>query len=451
MLNFIIFLFVISSSSIWGSESLLTSLKRFKIGDLDVAWLEDNKFPKFTASLYFADGAISDSLPGLTQATFDQLTSGTKSKSESQLNELLDFYAINLKSAITHEYSVFTIQGLVKDHEIVSGLVCEIFNDANFPSDKFLSYKNRSKSRLKNLVSNHAALADRVFRMISFKNTTLMNPSEGTISSLDKLQESMLKNRLNQLNHTRKVLYISGPKDSLKVAQSLSEKCHWKNEYNAPKISVAKPDSQTKIILVPVSNANQAQVRIGRYLNQDEISNQYDKFHFMAGFLGGGFTSKLVQELRVKRGLTYSANAYVSLQKGYGRAGVVTFTKSETVPELISIISDVFDEISNESTIKQEEFSHQKNHQVGGYAFAFEATEALLGQIMLYDHQGRDLKDLVNFPKNISNLSTRDLSDTAVQVLPWNKLTIVVVGDRSLEKTLSRIRKVEVIQPDNFL
>jgi len=168
-------------------------------------------------------------------------------------------------------------------------------------------------------------------------------------------------------------------------------------------VELTKPEPQSSIYLVEVPGANQAQIRVGRYLTNNEFQNKHEIFQFMSRFLGGGFTSKLVQELRVKRGLTYSAGAYASMQRDYGRAGIMTFSKNETAAEAISIIRNVLGQVSV-GQFEDKEFAHQKSHQIGGYAFAFEETNALLGQIMLYDHQKRPLSQLVNFPQVIEKI-----------------------------------------------
>jgi zinc protease len=210
------------------------------------------------------------------------------------------------------------------------------------------------------------------------------------------------------------------------------------------KVELTKAPQQSSLYLVAVPNANQAQIRVGRYLTANEFEGKHDQFQFMSSFLGGGFTSKLVQELRVKRGLTYSAGAYVSAQRDYGRAGVMTFSKNETTAEALSLIRTVFSDVSS-GRYEDKEFVHQKNHQIGGYAFSFEQTNALLGQIMLYDHQNRDLKGLVDFPRTIEKLTKSELSSASLEVFPWDRQTIVIVGDKSLVKSLSRIRPVRVI------
>ncbi len=434
----------------FASDSFLDSVNRMKWNDLDVVWIEDDKFPKFTASLYFQDGALNDSVSGVTQATFDQLTAGTSKETQREISEFFDFYGANLRHSVTHEYSVFTVQALTKDIEPVIGKVCEIFKDAQYPQNELKSHLSRAKSGLKNLVTSHAALADRVYRRVSLEGTAYANPVEGTLKSFDQITPALLKSRLEGLNKTRKVLYLAGPSDVKDIRKVIEKNCHWTNETKVTPQMIQKPATQSTLYLVEVPNANQAQIRIGRYLVADEFKGKYDQFQFMASFLGGGFTSKLVQELRVKRGLTYSAGAYVSMQRDYGRAGVMTFSKNETTAEAISIIRNVFADVSA-GRYENKEFVHQKNHQIGGYAFSFEQTNALLGQIMLYDHQNRDLADLVNFPKIIENLSKSELSSATMEVFPWDRQTIVVVGDKSLVKSLSRIRPVRVLNYQDYL
>jgi zinc protease len=215
-------------------------------------------------------------------------------------------------------------------------------------------------------------------------------------------------------------------------------------------LDLKKPGLQSAIYLVPVPGANQAQIRIGRYVTKREVEGKYDQFQLLSSFLGGSFTSKLVQELRVKRGLTYSAGAYVAIQREYGRAGITTFSKNETTAEAIAIVRDVFAEVS-QGGVTPEEFKHQQGHMIGGYAFGFEETAAFIGQLMLYDHQRRPLIELQEFPNRIAKLKANDLSRANLEVFPWEKLTIVVVGDKSLEKDLSKIRPVRILDYKDFL
>jgi len=431
--------------------SFMDSVKRLKWGDLEVVWVEDDKFPNFTASLYYQDGALSDSIPGLTQATLDQLSSGTSKEGQKQIAEFFEFYGANVRDTVTHEYSIVTLQGLTKDIRPLMGKVCELMNDATYPASELTSYINRSKSNLNNLVTSHSTLADRVFRQLSLNGTPYSSPVEGNLKSLGELKPQLLKERLKQLNSVKKVLYLAGPSDVLSMKEIIQKDCNWTNISTQKSLSLNKPESQSAIYLLPVKGANQAQIRIGRYVTLEEVAGKHDLFNFLAGYMGGGFTSKLVQELRVKRGLTYSASAYVSMQRDYGRAGIMTFSKNETAAEAISIVRDSFSEMSDAGKINPNEFKHQQGHQIGGFAFGFEETSAFLGRIMLYDHQGRKLQELADFPDRMARLTPNELAAADMEVFPWDKLSIVVVGDLSLEKSLSRIRPVRVLKLEDYL
>lgn len=443
------FFLALVSLNVFAESSFLDDVKRMKWNDLDVVWIEDAKFPRFTVSLYLEDGALKDKTPGITQATFDQFTAGTTKESQRQIAEFFDFYGANLKHSVTHEYSVMSVQALTRDIEPVMGKFCEIWKDAQYPESELNSYVSRSKSALKNLVTSHASMADRIFRKLSLETTPYTNPVEGTLAGYAALGSNVLKTRLAELRGARKVLYLAGPKDVLSMEKVISS-CGWTQGKKMAELEIKKPGLQSAIYLVPVPGANQAQIRIGRFVTKREVEGKYDQFHFLSSYLGGSFTSKLVQELRVKRGLTYSAGAYVSIQREYGRAGVTTFSKSETAAEAIAIIRDVFAEIS-QGGVTADEFKHQQGHMIGGYAFGFEETGAFIGQLMLYDHQQRPLVELQEFPERIAKLKVNDLSRANMEVFPWEKQTIVVVGDKSLEKSLSKIRPVRILDYKDFL
>lgn len=433
----------------FSKASFLDSVKRSKWDDMDVVWVEDDRFPKFTASIYIKDGAFNDSIAGETQATMDLLTSGTSKETQKQIAEYFDFYGAKIRNSVTHEYSVLSVQGLVRDIKPVVGKFCEVFADAQYPTTELKSYVARSKSGLNNLITSHSGLADRIFRQVSLENTPYARPVEGSLKSYDLLTPELLKARLSRLSATKKVLYLAGPSD-VNEMKDVIKKCGWKNETSLPEVALKKSGAQTYLYLVPVPGANQAQIRIGRYLTKSEVEGKHDQFLFLSSFLGGSFTSKLVQELRVKRGLTYSAGAYASMQRDYGRAGIVTFSKSETATDAIGIIRDVFQEVSS-GRFTEKEFLHQQGHQVGAYAFGFEEMSAFIGQLMLYEHQGRSPEELARFQETIGALKPHNLAETNSVAFPWERMIIVVVGDKSLEKTLARIRPVKVLNYQDFL
>lgn len=298
-------------------------LKRLDWDGLEVVYLPDNRLPTYTLSFYFAEGALGDHKlrGGETAAALQWINLGTRRFDYREIVENLDFYGSRTSSSVTHEFSTFTVSGLIKDLVPTIKMVCHLLTDATYPKDRLDREKKLIVEGLKSMVSEHGALASRAERELTMQGTPFSYPSEGKIESLQRIQPEYLKGRLESLlKQVKKRVYITGPKEVLGVRRILKDECGFadQSELRVTKATVEKlpPQAGPRIYLVPVKEANQAQVRLGQFLDPSQIERR-DHLIMASEYLGsGGFTSRLLQELRVKRGLTYSAFAYAGGQIG---------------------------------------------------------------------------------------------------------------------------------------
>jgi zinc protease len=430
-------------------------VKHLQWGDFKTTWLEDNRYPTATFTIYFADGAVQDSIQkaGATQATFDLLFSGTSKMDQAALSSFFDFYGVSFNTNVTHEYSVLTMSALVKDLPVVIDKFCHVIKDAQYPRNQLVPHKKRVVSKLKNLPSHHSSLAERAFRGLMMRGSSYEYPTDGSLASMELIQSDNLVKRWSQLrDEAPKRFYIKGPKEALFVRDQFLNQCGWKTG-SSQDFTLKDPISTMahRVFLVPVPGANQAQIRIGRYLPFQEVKDPDEKMSFAASFLGGGFTAKLIQEVRVKRGLTYSIGSYVSLQAEYGRSGISTFSKNETAAETIRVIRKVLQELSSADSIKEDEIEHMKNYVIGNYPFSFEGSDSFLMQLLLLDHVSEPLEKLYLFPNKIKALTAKDIAWGVKKLFSWDEMVIVVVGDPSLKTSLQNIRPVEIIKPESLL
>lgn len=442
------------TTSAFGSSD---HIKKLNWDGLEVVWLKDDRYPVYNMAFYFADGALGDhsKRKGETAAALNLLTSGTRRYKQKDINENLEFFGVDHGSHVTHEFSTYSFGGLVKDLVPTVKMFCHLFRDTVYPSDVLNREKKRSIEGLENLVSSHGSLASRAFRELSLEGTPFGYPSSGKIVDMKRTDGDDLKKKLSYLNNdVKKRLYMTGPEDVLDVKNIIQEECDWKDqseliernvtyEYQTP--SREKP----QIFLVPVKNANQAQVRLGRFLNEDEIST-HELMSLASDYLGGGFTAPLMRELRVMRGLTYSVNAFAGPQKYYGRSGISTFTKNETVEDLLRVTKNVLEK-NQKGEFSDEQFKLAVDGLAGRYPFRFEKPMSYMTQLMYLDHEGRDLGELYKFQENVRSIKREELSAEIKNLYDWSKMTIVVVGDESLEKQLESFGEVEVVDPDQVL
>lgn len=438
-------------------------IKKYKYNSLDVVYLEDNKLPTYSLEIYFSDGALSEEAKraGETQMMFDLLERGTTKYDQAKISDLFDFYGVSIGSQVTHEYSMFSFEGLAKDIDPTLKMVCHLFRDATFPKEEIKKYQTLQTNKFKNLVSNHSSLAERVFRKLSLGDSPYGTYVEGTIKTIATIDQEHLKQRLNYFNDgVKKRVYITGPSRILSnLKEIMTADCGWGK--SSQSFTQAPPTEQENLkknqptyYLLPVPEANQAQIRVGRYITANEVVNNplnnYEYIQLISEFIGGGFTSKLMQELRVKRGLTYTAGATISIQKNYGRSVISTFTKNQTLVETIKVMKETIEGVAN-GKFSDEELKMIVQNVSGGNSFKFERNKSFLHNICYFDHIGKPYEDLYQFVEKVQKIKKSDVTDIVSQYLNWSNEIILVVGDKSLEKDLKKLGEVKLLKVGDFL
>lgn len=424
-------------------------IKTLDWNGLPVTWLKDTRFPLYNITIYFADGSLSDSKrsKGETNAMFGTLDAGTRRYSRKNIQGNLEFFGAALGFNVTHEYTTLGVSGLVKDIAPTVKMMCHLFSDATFPKKELKKEITKGKNSLLNLVSSHGSLANRAFRELSLKGTPYDYPVGGKLKDIVRLNQKGLSKKLDYFNNkVLKRVYISGPSEALSIQTILNNECGWKNQKDLFVRSGAKSikkNRRPKIILVPVPGANQAQIRIGRYLKKGEFENE-ELLSLGSGFLGGGFTSKLMREVRVKRGLTYGISSFAAGQKDYGRAGIFTSTRTEKLKQLLDTVKMTIEDITA-GNFKPEELERARGLLYGSYPFKFERKDAFLSQLIYLDHIGKDYGELYKFQERIKRITKKEVMEVVKSLFDWSKQTILIVGPKSLKKVLSEYGKVEIV------
>ncbi|MBC76527.1 MAG: hypothetical protein CME64_10985 [Halobacteriovoraceae bacterium] len=389
------------------------NLRRENWNGVEVVWLEDDSYPIYDVSVYFSAGGYTDAKGkyGETQLAFDLLSTGTTRYKQKEILNTLEFYGASYQASVTHEFSSYNVSGLVKDAVPTMKMVCHMFRNATYPNRELKKSVKRIKTGLRNLPSNHGSLASRIFRQASLENTGYENPVGGTLKSLGRISSGDLKKKIGFFNdEVKKRIYIKGPKEMKSLKAVFTNDCKWgsgKTVVDTPKATKKeRKGSANTVYLAVVPKANQAQIRIGNFMTAEEASRDYELRDFTSQYLGGGFTSRLMQEIRVARGLTYTIGSYASEQNNYGRKGISTFTKNETLVETLSAVKEVLEKSFKE--INDEHFQMAKRYAKGSYLFGLESTSAFLSNLIYFDHVGRSYDEIYKFPELINGL-TKDM------------------------------------------
>jgi zinc protease len=161
--------------------------------------------------------------------------------------------------------------------------------------------------------------------------------------------------------------------------------------------------------------------------------------------LGGGFTSLLVDAIRVDRGLSYSVSTRLLMARNAGLSVFASFTKNETLRELIDVASEKMTGYAKEGPSK-EALDKAKSYLGGLFPLGLESHEALAEQVADAILDGMGLNHLATYRSRVAAVTAAQAREAAAQLSPVRDgMQIIVVGDGDVgRKALADLCPVDV-------
>jgi zinc protease len=195
----------------------------------------------------------------------------------------------------------------------------------------------------------------------------------------------------------------------------------------APKVSGA---NRPRNVVVDMPNAGQAAVIVAkRAITRDDP--RYYAGLVANSVLGGGYSARLSQEIRVKRGLAYGAYSGLSVRKGSGGFSASTQTKNESAGEVVTLIRGEMTRMAG-GLPGADEMAARKSVLIGGFGRDLATTDGLatvLGSLAVY---GIDLKEVQVFTAKVDAVTPEQVRAFAAEALKPGEASVIVVGDAKL-------------------
>jgi zinc protease len=154
---------------------------------------------------------------------------------------------------------------------------------------------------------------------------------------------------------------------------------------------------------------------------------------FMAAFVvnqivgSGGFSSKLMEEVREKRGLAYSVYSYLQPYQDTSILIGSVATKNKSMGESLSIIRSVLQKIADEGP-SEKDLREAKDYLIGSYALRFDTNSKIAAQLLGLQQEGFDTDYVETRNKMIEAVTLADAKRVAKRLLKVNDLIVTVVG-----------------------
>jgi zinc protease len=233
----------------------------------------------------------------------------------------------------------------------------------------------------------------------------------------------------NEYGGARTHLYVVGQFDAAKVRAAIEQAFgKWKKGpeviHNVPKI-----DARPSLAVIDRPGAPQSTI----YLGMPAISPSdpdFVKFTVMDSLLGGSFGSRITSNIRENKGYTYSPSSVVwnRYHSGYWyeSADVTTDFTGASIKEILYEIQRLKDTPPTEA-----ELQGIKNYMTGIYVLRNSSRAGVIGQLEAMNYNELDKNYLDTYVQKINAVTPKDVSDMVKKYLDTDRMTIVVVGDRS--------------------
>ncbi|MBV8249751.1 MAG: insulinase family protein [Comamonas sp.] len=193
-----------------------------------------------------------------------------------------------------------------------------------------------------------------------------------------------------------------------------------------PEVAKVKDLTAPKIENIPFESA-QAQVLIG----QPGIArNSPDFLAVMVGnhiLGGGGFSSRLMEEVREKRGLTYGVSSDFSPGLDRGAFVIGLQTRPDQAAEALKVSQEVLRKFIAEGPTDQE-LKAAKDNLIGGFALRIDSNRKLLGNVANIAWNGLPLDYLEHWTERVQALSTKDVKAAMQRMVQPERMVTVTLG-----------------------
>lgn len=401
-------------------------------GGARVYFVAARQLPILDVQIDFAAGemlvpAAKSGLASLTQGLLD---AGADSFNEEQIASRLVDSGAQLGGSVDGDRASVTLRTLTStpEREAALDMLSAVVSAPTFPGDILQREKTRSITALREGDTRPDVIAAKRFAAAIYPDHPYgVSP---TAESIGALSRDDVVNFYRQ-HYTAKTAVISiigdvSRAEAETIARRLSEGLPVGGKA-APLSVVRKPARQTIRLPHP---AAQSHVLIGLPAVR---RGDPDYFPLLVGNYslgGGGFVSRLMQEVREKRGYAYSVYSYFAprLQEGPFEIGLQT--KREQVDAALKVVDEVLNGFIAHGPTAQELAAAKKN-LVAGFSLRMDSNAKLLGYLSTIGFYQLPLTYLDDFPAKVQAVTAEQVRAAfARHVQAGNLVTVIVAADR---------------------
>lgn len=415
---------------------------------LTLLLMEQHESPIVDMNITLRSGSAEDPTgkDGLASMVADLLTSGTATRNAQEVATEIDFLGGQLGASANQDTTTIVSEFLAKDLDKQIELLADVSLKPAFAAGEVDRIKQQRLAEIASLAEDARTYTTLQFEAAIFAGTPYGHPAMGVRKTIETLtRDDVLNFYATHYVANNAIIAAVGDFNTDDLLGKLRSAFGAWARKDVPRqpFAPATPIKGRKLAIVDYPGLNQTQIRIGAV----GIARNDPAFYAIQvanTALGGGFTSRLVDEIRVNRSLSYSAGSRFTASVHPGSFLISTFTKNSTTRETIDVALDVLKKF-RDVPMPETELTKAKNYLLGQYSLSFETPEGLARQITTIEVNNLPKDYIETFAQNVRALSSADVAATIQKYFQYDNIVILVFTTQSeTRKQLDGLGTVEV-------
>jgi zinc protease len=424
--------------------------KRIELKNGMVIFLqEDHELPLIDGTARIRGGSVNE--PATKVGLVDIYgevwrTGGTKTQTGDQLDDFLEVRAAKVETGGGPDSTTISWSCLKGDLDDVFKAFADVLQNPEFRADKI----DIAQKELFDAISRRNDEIGEIARRETVKlayganNPYARQAEYSTVAAVTR--QDLIDWHGKYVHPNNIILGISGDFDSAAMESKLHAAFDaWPKGPAIPKNQIQYQPASPGNYLIAKEDVNQSSIHMVGLGTTRDNPDYYAISVFNEAF-GGGFSSRLFNDIRTKRGLAYSVGGGVGTNFGHpGILQVSIGTKSQTTIEAIQAAREDIDNLSKQP-ITDDEIQHAKDEILNAFVFRLDSPDKILAERMTYEYYGYPPDWLDKYQAEVKKVAAADVNRVAAKYLHRDQMAVLVVGNtKEFDKPLSSLGPVKNI------
>ena len=346
---------------------------------------------------------------------------------ETLTNRFADIGAV-LGGSFDADRASFKLRTLTSEQQAALDAFTLVLHKPDFPQSVLAREQARIIAALQEAETEPDSIAQKAFMRSVYGMHPYSLDQNGEISTVQSLTVAQLR-QFYQTYYTAKsaVIAIMGDLSSAEAKQI------------AERLSAGLPQGPAVAAIPPVTALNmptvkklphpamQAHILLGQPGNMRGDPDFFPLYvgNYILG--GGGFVSRLTEEVREKRGLAYSVYSYFMPMSQLGPFQIGLQTKKEQADEALTLVKDTVQQFVDKG-VTEKELAAAKDNLIGGFPLRIDSNSKILEYLNMIGFYKLPLDYLDSFNQHVSEVTVQQINDAFKRRIHPDRFATVIVG-----------------------